>query len=543
LEALSHAGAVLEPLAKRRPDVALFQSNLAECLVKIGVIRANLESADEALPMLQRAKAIREQLVERAPADIGYKRGLAEVINDLGYVYFKRNDDTASLEAFQEVQKICQSLLEQIKAGPKPVKILDWLARSYYNIATIQRKRNQKEQALRSFEQSLYHRAPLVAAHPSVTAFHADLGATYREIAWLQHFAGEDEKAVATAQQAIAVFERLVKSDPDPARYHSELARSWSTLGCVLDEMKENRKAEPAFVRAVAEERLAVAASKDVNEYKTVLSDVLENLGEQYVDLGQVENGLKHYSEALDIRTHLHREQPKSKEYTLNLAQWLSHSGRILRQAGRVGDARAKFFQARELLDEAAAAREADREISGLLGAALTDEAVALAEEQKPSEALPLLSRAIDTLKPIGSGASAGQADRERLSEALWQLARIHQALGKAADAATIDAERRALWKGRPPKELAELAVKEAGRVTLIGYGRAEVPAPAKPIRDHDLELAAADLGLAVSLGFTDLATLESKPDAVFLLERDDVKSLIRNLKRKDRPSEPRPKD
>ncbi len=542
LNSLSQAQAILEPLAARRPEVALFQANLAECLGKIGAVRAKLDFPDEALAMLQKAKAIRQQLIERSPDDTGYQRSLAEVINDMGYVFHKRHDYPAALQAFQEVQEICQSLLKRIQIGPKPVKILDWLARSYYNMATIQLKENQKEQALRSFEQSLYYRSALVGAHPSVTNFREDLGASYRELADRQHDAHQDEKAVPSAEQAIDVFQRLVQSHPDEARYRSELGRSWNLLGFLHDEMRDNRTAILAFERAVAEQEQAVTASPDVNEYKKLLSFHLENLGEQYVDLGQVDDGLKYYRTALGIRKQLQLTHPGNREYAQGLVDALFMNGNIQRHAGYAADARKSFTQARELLEQLAPAEAGVAADPGQFGMALTREAVALAEEQKPEAALPLLIRAHDILTPLGSSARAGHEDRQRLSEALWQLARIDRGLNKAADAARIDAERLALWTGRPADELADLALEEAGRTTVIGYGKTPISEQARSIRDHDLALAAADLRLAISQGFTNLAKLRSDPASSVLLERADLKPLIKGLEALGQPAGPQPK-
>ena len=120
---------------------------------------------------------------------------------------------------------------------------------------------------------------------------------------------------------------------------------------------------------------------------------------------------------------------------------------------------RASFTQARELLDALAVSHADDHAISSRLGAALCDEAVAVAEMQKPEAALQLLSRSVETLTPLGEPASAGPRDRERLSEALWQLARIYRACGNLDDAGHVDAKRLALWKARPASELAELAL------------------------------------------------------------------------------------
>ncbi|MGO9464882.1 MAG: hypothetical protein ACLQVF_12115 [Isosphaeraceae bacterium] len=152
----------------------------------------------------------------------------------------------------------------------------------------------------------------------------------------------------------------------------------------------------------------------------------------------------------------------------------------------------------------------------------------------------PLLMRGASiSFPPL---AKAGQEDRQRLSEVLWQLARIDRAIGKSADAARIDTQRLALWKGRPAAELPALALTEARRITLIGYGKTPVYEHAKLLRDRDLDLAAADLRLAISQGFADVALLQSDPDSAVLLARDDIKPLLKGLKPPDRPSEPQPK-
>ncbi len=394
LNMLTRAHAILEPLARRNAQAPLFQANLADCLTTLGLVRADLESPDEALATLQKARVIRERLVKRSPNDIAYQTSLAEVINNLGYVYYTRLDYPAALHAFQEMQEICQSLLTQIPYGPKPVRVLDWLARSYYNKATIQLRLDQNEQSLRSLEQSLEYRSALVAGHPSVISFQVDLGGGYREIASRQHFAHRDDKAFASVQQSLEVLERVVQSHPDEASYHSELAQSWNTLGYLRDEARDNLKSLPAFRRAVAEQERAVSLSNDVNEYKVLLSIQLDNLGEQYIDLGEVDEGLGYYLKALRIREWLYLAHPGNREYALDFIQAGATVGAIQRHAGRVGAARESFTRARELLEQLAALHPGDAAIAGRLGTALTHEAVALAEEPKSETALNLLARA-----------------------------------------------------------------------------------------------------------------------------------------------------
>jgi len=536
LGSLSQAQASLEPIVARHSQEAVFQANLADCFAETGVIRANLESTEQALVLLQKAKAIRQQLIERSPHDLSYQIGQAEVINELGYVFYKKPDYPAALQAFQEVQETCLSMLKQIQNGPKPVRVLGWLALSYYNVATIQLRGNHKEQALRSFVQSLHYRSALVAAHPSVTAFQESLGDSFREIADLQHSVHQDDKAFSSVRQSLEVFERLVQSHPDRVGYRSSLARSLNMLGVLHDEARDNKKALPVFQRAVAEQERAADASKNVNEYKFNLSIHLENLGEQYVDMGQVDQGLPHYLKALRILKELHVLHPQNRDYALYFSQAFSMIGAIQRHAGQTVAACESLTQARILLDHLAAAHRGDVAISGSLGMALTREAEALAQEQKPDAALPLLERALVILTPRVSAARAGEEDRERLSEAFWQLALVDRALGRRADAAGIDARRVALWQDWPPSELATLALKETSQAALFGYGKTPVPPAALSVRELELDQAAANLKLAIARGFRDLNMLHSYPDSQILLSREDLKLPIMDMTFPDRP-------
>ena len=138
MNSLTRAGRSLEPLAAEHPEVASYQASLAECCLETGNIQAQLKSPDHGLGMLERAKSIQQGLIARDPAGPGYQKRMAEIINALGLLFYNRHDYPAALQSFQEVQGICRSLLERITAGPKPVLLLNLLAISHYNIATIQ---------------------------------------------------------------------------------------------------------------------------------------------------------------------------------------------------------------------------------------------------------------------------------------------------------------------------------------------------------------------------------------------------------------------
>jgi tetratricopeptide (TPR) repeat protein len=378
------------------------------------------------------------------------------------------------------------------------------LALSHYNIGTIQLQNQQLEKALDSFEQSLDNRIALVAAHPSVTQFRENLGKSYRELALRLHQAGQDPKAFSLIQKSLDTLEGLVRSQPDQASYHSELGHSWNALGYLHDEAQDNARAIPAFQKAVAQQRLAVAKSEEGSEYKVSLSNHLDNLGEQYIDLGQVALGLPHYQAAIGLRRELSAAHPENRDYALNWVKALLALGSIQRHDGDSATARQSFTDARTILDRWSGAAPGDAALRVLLGAALDQEANTLFDQGLAKEAKQRLERALSLLRPGTDHATSDQdsvEERRWRSEALWDLARVLRAKKLVAEAAMADGERMALWKERPPNELADLALKQLERALVIGYGKTPVSDRARAVRELELAQAADNVRLAIVRG------------------------------------------
>jgi tetratricopeptide (TPR) repeat protein len=415
------------------------------------------------------------------------------------------------------------------------------MALSLYNMGAIQRGNNQLESSLKSYEQSLEYRTALVAAHPSVTLFRENLGKSYRELARVQYEAHQGSAALSSIQKAIDSFQDLVGSKPDQARYHSELGRSLNLLGFLLDEARDNSRAIQAFRQAVAEQQLAVDKSKDVEEYEVLLCNHLENLGEQFLDLGQVTDALPDYGKVVQLRGKLADAHPANRDLTLVLSQAIFKLGTVQRLAGQPAAAQDAFARARGVLERVKTEPPVDND-SGWIAATFTQEAVALADQGKLEGAQTRLERAVEIVSPRVTPESQDAGEREGLNETFWELARILRTGKKEPEAKQIDARRKALWKGRPPAELIDLTLKQLDRAAQVGYGKTPSSGPAKTIRELDLDQAASNLRLAISHGWNDLAKLKAHSDSDLLLSRDDVKSLIKPLEIPDRPAPSLPK-
>jgi hypothetical protein len=169
----------------------------------------------------------------------------------------------------------------------------------------------------------------------------------------------------------------------------------------------------------------------------------------------------------------------------------------------------------------------ADLVLQNRRGVLAIGEGRAAADQGLTDQPLTLLRRAVAILTPLVSTPKGSEKPRERLTEALWETARATRRAGNTGEADRLDGERRALWKDRPPAELAALVLEEVAEAGRIGYGRVALKPPAEAVRSVGLDLAADNLRLAVSLGFRDFAMIGKHPDAVLLLSRPDVPAVL----------------
>lgn len=93
---------------------------------------------------------------------------------------------------------------------------------------------------------------------------------------------------------------------------------SWNFLGHLYDEARNNSDAIRPFNQAIIEQRLAVSKSNDAEEYRKYLCNHLEDLGEQSVDLGRVEEGLPLYEECSSIAESSARPIPRAANIPSN---------------------------------------------------------------------------------------------------------------------------------------------------------------------------------------------------------------------------------
>jgi serine/threonine-protein kinase len=562
-KSLARARALLEPLAAENPLEARFQSSLADCYSEIAAVMARKEQSGESLVLLERAKTIEKDLINRYPDRHAYQKTLAEITNVLGYAYYRLGKNDEALNSFREAQTICQSVSKQVSVGPKPLWLLNLLALSHSNIAWIHQYNRQLQDAAKSFEQALVYRTALADAHPSVVEYRAKVGISYRELSEVQRQLRQDAKAFESVERSIDTFQGLVRTQPRNAAYHNALGLSFNQLGLLYDETRKNTEALAIFEHAVAEQQFAIEHGSDAEYGRFNLPTFLDNLAEEYVDLGRVAEGLPIYRRSLKILGDLGAALPNDRDCALAELKSLFRLGTIERHNGNPAAAREGFAAVRTILDRRSVGAPGDPALPILRGAVLDQEASALFDQGFAEEARSCLEQALVLLRAGQGSAASGKetADRRRVdpdvryvlgiapdagdlgaeerrwrSEALWDLARVLRFLKRPDEANKAEDERVALWMDRPSGELVDIVLWQLDRALVIGFGRTPVSDLGRSVRQLDLDQAAANLKLAIAWGFRDLRKLRSHPDADFLLARDDLKLPIMDLALPDWP-------
>src|SRR5262249_50477266 len=138
------------------------QANLADCYSEIGNVLASTGKPIESLALHDKAKDIQQALIGLRPADLVYQQSFTENLNKIGYAHTVAKDYVAATNAFQEVRTKCESIMNDLAPGPKPVWLLNLLALSQYNIATVHKTEGKIEAAIPYYEKSQDYRTALV---------------------------------------------------------------------------------------------------------------------------------------------------------------------------------------------------------------------------------------------------------------------------------------------------------------------------------------------------------------------------------------------
>ena len=219
----------------------------------------------------------------------------------------------------------------------------------------------------------------------------------------------------------------------------------------IYDDERQNALARATFKEVVQLRRSILERSKGIDDRIADLCMGLENLGETYVDGGDVPEGLIFYREALGLRQELNAAHPGDRGYAMDVVESGSRLETSCDRPTICRKRRQSYDHARDIIRPLLEAEAEDSELQGQLARVLERKAGVLADLGQSEDALGLLNQAVELARASLKTAEDGKKPREYLSEALWNRARLLRERGQEKEASRLEDERIALWKERPP--------------------------------------------------------------------------------------------
>ena len=445
---LESARAILEPIAAKHPDVAAYEESLAECYKEMGIAQAGQGFPERGLESLEKAEIIQKRLIDRSPRGcrVSEEAGGHHQCPGLRLLQARRLSRRPSVVPGSSGHLPVPARSHHVRpqAGPAP---------QFAGTRPLQhRDRRAPERPSRGGARRLR----TLARIPIDARGRASFG---------DRFPGESRREPRRDRPRPVSRETRpggVRLDPEVDRHPGKAGRF--AAGSAAFPRRAGSELErpglpPRRGSGTMRRRSRISRERSPSrnapwrhlrrwtEYKNQLCVELENLGEQYVNLGSVDEGLPHYRRAIGIRESTRRRPPGQTSGSRSI--WRINSlklGTILRHGGDSASAHESFARAHaESWIAFAGSATVDSPREGRLGLVLTGEALALADQGRRSEAMPILRRAVAILKPLGTATKGDDPARGWLSESIWELGRLLRAEGSAKEADLLDAERLAL--------------------------------------------------------------------------------------------------
>jgi eukaryotic-like serine/threonine-protein kinase len=228
------------------------------------------------------------------------------------------------------------------------------LASAVFQLGSLTVEIGNKQDALRSYQESLVIRERLARENPTVTAFQRDLFMSHNNIGVLLRDTGKPAEAQAAWEQARAISERLARENPAVTQFQRDLAGSHNNIGTLLNARGKSAKALAAFEQARAIlERLA-RENPTVTDYQGDLARIHHNIGNLLRDTGKMAEALTAHDQARALQERLARENPAVTQFQSDLAASHHNIGLLFRDSGQPAEAMAAYREARAIFERLA---------------------------------------------------------------------------------------------------------------------------------------------------------------------------------------------
>src|SRR5690348_5236724 len=272
-----------------------------KALDKIGIVMTEAHGQlAEATKAYQSAAALAAELARRVPDNTDRLTGWGQSLNTLGIAYWQQGDLANALKAFQRADGVLEKT-HAIKPDDNP---------STLNLAYVK-----------------------------------------NDIGHVMEARGDLSSAQAEYEATLKLYQSLVASAPNNADWQSNLGSGWDNLGKLALERGQLDQAITAYL---TEHRIKVElASKDTQNRSALENLLISNaiLGRALAWSGETATGLRYTDEAISQAKTLLAFDASNTGWLDDFALYSQQSGGLLRQLGRLDEARNTDEQAVQSLE------------------------------------------------------------------------------------------------------------------------------------------------------------------------------------------------
>jgi serine/threonine-protein kinase len=246
---LREAVRVAEALEREQPEDPARRMDLASALNQLGQTYARSRRLEDAERVERQAIALLEPLARNESPDNTYATILSAGYTSLGMLAYSRLDNTASLDWHRKALELRSAM---VKRTGKAVDPRHALANAWNNVASVNRRLGQQDEAIRNTLKSIEILRELVRDHPTLTTIQSDLATILSNLSVIYRTSSRNADAHDINREAIAVQERLVAEHPERILFREHLGAAQGNEGNVWLDQRSFAEALGWYDRSIA---------------------------------------------------------------------------------------------------------------------------------------------------------------------------------------------------------------------------------------------------------------------------------------------------